>query len=168
MIKRIEKASHSLNKWIVTGVSFLIIIMMIIVVADVSGRYVFNSPIKGATEVSQIILAFVTFMGVAYAFIMGTHARVTLFFRRLPHSIQAIAEILSGTLGLFLFILLTWGGIEQFWESWTIQEIMPAPVKVPFWIAKVVLPIGALLMVIQCIIYILHHFNNLFSKSEKK
>lgn len=38
---------------------------------------------------------------------------------------------------------------RQFWESWLARETMMAAVKIPYWLAKLALPIGFFLMTIQ-------------------
>ena len=167
IIRRIEKASYRWNSWIITVASISIILTMLLVVSDVSARYLFNSPIRGAVEVEQIILAYISFTGLAYALIKGNHVRVTLLLNRLSPRMRLGAEIIASLAGIAFFCLVVWGGIGQFWESWIIQEIMPASVEVPFWIAKLAMPLGAILITVQFIIAALRDASTLLAEREE-
>ena len=167
IIGRIERASHRWNWAVMVLVSPFILGMMILGVADASGRYLFNNPIMGAIEIEAIMLAYIGFMTLAYGLVRGSHVRVTLLLGRFPPRVKLGMEILAGMAGIFLFILLTWGGIEQFWDSWIVKEVMPASVRLPYWLPKLALPLGALLMTIQIIIYIMCQLDILFSNRSK-
>ena len=147
IFKRIESASHRWNWVIMVGGSIVILAIVLLVVADVSGRYLFNSPIKGSLELSGVMLAIVAFLCFSYALIQRTHIRMTLLLDRLPVRLQLIAEIVAGVAGIVFFLLLDLGGIDQFWTSFVIRELMPATITIPYWIPKMVLPIGVSLMV---------------------
>ena len=165
--KRIENTSHHLNWVIMVGGSIVILGIVLLVVADVSGRYLLNSPIKGSLELSGIMLAIVAFLSFSYALIKRTHIRMTLLLDRLPTRLQVVAEIVAGAAGIVFFLLLDLGGIEQFWNSFVIRELMPATITIPFWIPKMAVPIGVSLMVVQWMIYVVHHIFVLLSKEEK-
>jgi TRAP-type C4-dicarboxylate transport system permease small subunit len=60
-------------------------------------------------------------------------------------------------MGLVFFILMSRGAIEQFWTSWQIREIMPAAIDLPYWLPKLAMMLGALLMTVQFGLYILHY-----------
>lgn len=166
IFKRIEDASHRWNWIIMVGGSIVILAIVLLVVADVSGRYLFNSPIKGSLELSGVMLGIVAFLCFSYALIKRSHIRMTLLLDRLPTRLQVIAEIVAGVAGLTFFVVLDWGGIEQFWTSFVIRELMPATITIPYWIPKMVLPIGVSLMIIQWMIYVVHHVFVLLSKEE--
>jgi TRAP-type C4-dicarboxylate transport system permease small subunit len=152
MIEQIERASYRWNYILAIFGGIFLLGMVMLVVSDSFGRYVFLRPIMGALEVAQIMLVWTGFMGLAYGVIMGAHVRMTVVLNRLPQRLRLGAEIFGDVVGIVLFIIVVWGGIQQFWESWVIREVMPASVKLPFWFSKLALPIGALLMTIQLVI----------------
>ena len=164
LIDKIERASYWWNAVLMAFGAFLVMAIMLLVITDVSGRYLFNSPIMGALEVEQIMLAFVAFLCLAYGLVQRSHLRVTLVTSRLSQRGQVIAELFAGVAGLAFFILMSWGAIEQFWTSWQIQEIMPAAIKLPYWLPKLAMMTGALLMTIQFGLYTLHYLVILVSR----
>ena len=144
IVDRVERASHRWSEVLMAFGAFLVIGVMLLVVSDVTGRYVFSNPIKGAVELEQIVLAFIAFLCLAYGLVRRTHLRVTLVTSRLSPRGQAGTEIIAGVVGLTFLILMTWGATEQFWASWSIQEIMWGLIPFPFWIPKLAMLVGAI------------------------
>ena len=58
--------------------------LMFLGAIDVIGRYVFNYPIMGALEISQILLAALVFFGLAYTQMGRKHITVGLAYAKLP------------------------------------------------------------------------------------
>jgi TRAP-type C4-dicarboxylate transport system permease small subunit len=163
-LQRIERVSRRFNEALATVAGGITLAMMALVVVDVSGRYLFNSPITGGLETAQIMLAYLIFFSFAYALVVGGHVRMTLVLDRFGRRLRLLAELLAGVLGLILFGLLTWGGWNQFWESWVLKEYMPAAVELPFWLPKLAVPLGMFLISVQFIIYFFTHLAQLAEK----
>ena len=156
-IRRLELVSRKVNEALAVAAGAIIIVMMMMVVVDVSGRYLFNNPIVGGIEIEQIMLAYIIFLSFAYALVVGGHVRMTLVMDRLGRRLRLVADLMAGILGVVLFALLTWGGWNQFWESWVVREYMPAAIDLPFWLPKFAVPVGMFLITIQFIVYFLTH-----------
>lgn len=65
---------------------------MILIACDVFMRYVFNSPIKGATETATMLMAWVAYAGMAYTLLKGQHmqlARSMTSSRAAPSTLPA-------------------------------------------------------------------------------
>ena len=67
--------------------SVVLAVMMLLTFVDVIGRYVFNAPIFGATEMISTMLALVIFLGLGIANAKDRHIVVELF----DHQIRAFA-----------------------------------------------------------------------------
>ncbi|MDP6510985.1 MAG: TRAP transporter small permease [Dehalococcoidia bacterium] len=165
-IQRFETASRRVNEVLAIAAGGVTIAIMIMVVVDVSGRYLFNKPIVGGIEIEQIMLAYLIFFSFAYALVVGGHVRMTLILDRFGRRLRLVAELLAGVLGFTLFALLTWGGWGQFWESWLAREYMPASIDLPFWLPKLAVPIGVFLISVQFMVYFLTHLAQLTEKRQ--
>ena len=94
------------------GVAVLIL-MMLITVADVFLRYVFNSPIVGAYEISEFVLLVLCFIGIAYCAWEDRHVKMNLLFSRLSERGQAGIEIGGLLIGLALSISIFYFYIQE-------------------------------------------------------
>jgi TRAP-type C4-dicarboxylate transport system permease small subunit len=152
IIRRLEGISRRVNGLVAVFGAVLIFAAMILVVADVSGRYLFDKPITGGIELEQIMLGYIEFLTLAYALAIGAHLRVTMVVDRLGPRTRLGADLLGALFGLTLFAFLTWGAWEHFWESWVVDEYMPSVVELPFWIPKFAMPVGMFLMSLQFLV----------------
>ncbi|WP_425074793.1 TRAP transporter small permease [Sagittula sp. S175] len=83
----------------------LLLAMMALTVADVLGRYLMNAPVPGATELTELMLAAVIFVGLPAASLDGDHVHVdvlTIRLRRLARRVLAgvVGLVSAGILGL--------------------------------------------------------------------
>ncbi len=144
-----ENLLKNLNRWIAVFAGSLIILVTILIVIDSVGRYLFNKPLTGGVEISILLSAFIVFFGLAYALIQGAHVQFTLFEVMFPPRIRRICDIFINLIGMVFMAFAFYATSRQFWESWLARETMMAAVKIPYWLAKLALPIGFSLMTIQ-------------------
>jgi TRAP-type C4-dicarboxylate transport system permease small subunit len=67
--------------------------MMFLTFADVLARYVFNSPILGAYEITEVIMGLMIFGGLPLISGRRTHISVDLFVSSLPDRLKTIQKI---------------------------------------------------------------------------
>ncbi len=139
----------SAHKVVATIVGALVMVLMFIIVVERGGRFLFGKPLQGAVEISRVVLAWVLFGSLAYALVQGVHVRVTLFLTRFPQRPRLIAEAIIIALSLLFFSLAVYQGWGQFWDSFTQHETMAAPIWIPFWLAKLALPVGCFIIAAQ-------------------
>lgn len=131
---------------ILTGVAVgLLVPMMFLVTGDVIGRYVFNSPIPAVFEInSHFLMVMVVFFPLAYVHHLKEHVFVTLFTDRLPSRGKALLEGTSAILGMVLYGVIGWYGLQKAILSTRVLEYIPGVVNVPVWLSKWIIPIGCL------------------------
>ena len=144
-----ENLLKNLNKWIAVFAGSLIILVTILIVIDSVGRFLFNKPLIGGVEISILLSAFIVFWGLAYALIQGIHVQFTMFEVIFSLRIRRIFEIFINLMGMLFMAFTFYATSRQFWESWLASETMVAAVKIPYWLAKLALPIGFLLITVQ-------------------
>ncbi|MCA0043936.1 TRAP transporter small permease [Celeribacter litoreus] len=86
----------------------MLTVMMALTVFDVIGRYVFNSPIKGAAELTELLLAATIFLGLGAVSLREEHVTVDLVTDRLPAFIQPWRIALSGLFSGVVLALVSW------------------------------------------------------------
>jgi TRAP-type C4-dicarboxylate transport system permease small subunit len=130
---------------------------MLIIVIEVGGRFLFNTPLKGGVEISQIVLAWILFLPLAYALVSGVHVRVTMLVMHLPPRLNLIIDILVSIISLGFFGLVIYAGWLEFWDSVSVGETMAAPIWLPFWLAKLAVPLGCVLFFLQLCVNMVEH-----------
>jgi TRAP-type C4-dicarboxylate transport system permease small subunit len=107
-IDRLEKFANSFSNWLnwVAGVG--LVGMLSLVVADIIGIKLLNSPIPGGIEIVAFLGVVVTAFAIAYTQVLRGHIKVEFVVMRLPERAQAIIAAFVCLLGLTLFTLLAW------------------------------------------------------------
>ena len=85
-----------------------VLVMMLLTAVDVTGRYVFASPVPGSIEMSEFMLALFGMLGMGYTERMNANVRVTILEKVLPGrvmaGINAVVYLLSaGVIGLLVY-----------------------------------------------------------------
>jgi TRAP-type C4-dicarboxylate transport system permease small subunit len=95
--------------WIALAV---LVVLMMITVADVSGRYLFNHPITGTMELTENLMACLL-VSMAPCALAGRHIKIDIFFSRLKPRVQQTIDIIFYIVGLAGVAFLTWTGFHQ-------------------------------------------------------
>jgi TRAP-type transport system small permease protein len=80
----------------------------VITVVDVGGRYLFNKPLLGAIEMSEFLMAFLSFGALALAELRNSHITVDFFVRALSERVQALLESMIALLGIAFWSFVSW------------------------------------------------------------
>ena len=80
-----------IHRTLATLLGCLVLILMMVIIVDVVGRFVFNKPLPGGVEISMLLFVWVIFLPLAYVLFEGNHVRLTLFLVRLPQRGRSIA-----------------------------------------------------------------------------
>jgi TRAP-type C4-dicarboxylate transport system permease small subunit len=111
----LSRAADSLNRVIhplsrvIHGVGIgALAAMMFLTFADVSLRYVFNRPIIGAFDLTELMMVILVSFGLADCAVVKGHVMVDLVVSRLQPRWQVIIDAITSLLGLGLFSLITW------------------------------------------------------------
>jgi TRAP-type C4-dicarboxylate transport system permease small subunit len=84
----------------------MLLVMAILMTAGALMRYLFNSPIAFADEVSGLMLLGITFLGLAYVEKDNAHIRIELFFKRMPPGVQAVLAKINWIVEVFWVVVV--------------------------------------------------------------
>jgi TRAP-type C4-dicarboxylate transport system permease small subunit len=120
-----------------------------LIVADVVGRVLFNSPVRGTPEIVSMSIVIICFLLAGYSVQSGNMLRadilVGLFGRRGP----MLSALLSGVLGALFFAIIVWGSYEPAVHAWVSNEFEGEGARrIPVWPARFVIVLGSLLVTI--------------------
>jgi TRAP-type C4-dicarboxylate transport system permease small subunit len=130
------------------GAAVIILLLGFLVCADVIGRTVFNSPVKGTPEIVSMSIVIVCFLLAGYAVQSGGMIYTDAVIARFGNRGQAFGKLTSAVLGILFFGLIVWGSVEP-----TLHAIISGEyegegaLRVPAWPARSVVLIGSALVV---------------------
>jgi TRAP-type C4-dicarboxylate transport system permease small subunit len=127
--------------------------MTMLIVADVTGRAVFASPIFGVPEIVKISVVAIVWLQMPYTLRVGGHLRTGFVLDRLSPRMRAAFDLLACLLGIAVFSAVVWSGWADMIEAWDIGEFEgEAPVRVPTAPIRTITLLGAGLMAVQFVV----------------
>ncbi len=148
-----------LNEWITRALlvtaALLAFSLSFLVVADVIGRGVFNSPVKGTKEVVEFSIVVICFLQAGYAIRSGGMLQVDVITGALPARVRAGLAAFGALLGLAFFGLILWGSFEPLGHAWRAGEYEgEGALRIPVWPARLVVLAGAALAALNYLLLV--------------
>lgn len=140
------KALLSSSIWLY---SVVIMLMMIMIVADVGGKYFFRAPIPGATEiVAYYMMVACVFLPITYSEAACKAIYVEIIAERLPQFPRRVLDITACVFTIAFYLVL----IRQYWlasmHAFKVREFVAGAWNVTIWPSKFIIPIALTMAVI--------------------
>lgn len=144
-------AVDRLSKTVGHAFAWCIVILTFGTSYEVFVRYVLNDPTSWAFDFSYILYGALFYMAGAYTISRNGHVRADMFYRLWRPRAQAWVELVLYVLFFFPGVLaLVFAGWVYGREAMVIGEAsIYSPVGIPVWQIKMMIPIGAVLLVLQ-------------------
>jgi TRAP-type transport system small permease protein len=125
----------------VAGIALLL--LMVLTVADVFMRYVFNAPIRGVWDATQITMVIVTFLGFAYSGHVGGHIVIDLVKWRSKKSVRRI-DVAVDVVSAIVMLVIAWRSaiyaVDVAYSGASSMTLL-----VPFWPLVSIVAFGSLM-----------------------
>jgi len=148
-MRRVLRGIDAVSDWSGKSLSVLVLVLMVLLVVEITLRYVFNSPTIWAHETSQHLFGVYSVLAGAYLLLHSEHVRMDLVYGRFSPRRKAIIDSIT-YLVFFLFCgLMLAGGLQVSEHAVRIMEKSFTPWAPPLYPLKCTVPLGALLIIIQ-------------------
>lgn len=98
-----------------TAIALLLALMAVITFANVIARYVFNSSIFWALEMTTYLFAWLVIFGAAYGVKIGAHLGVDAVIQRFPHNTRRLLGLMAVSACIAYAAIMLYGS----WEYWS-------------------------------------------------
>lgn len=152
LIKRIEYV-------LLAGSVLIILFVMSFVGAEVVMRYVFNAPIPGHLEGSELLVPAIVFLALSYT--QATHGHVGMDLVLDVLSPVARRNAMIGTLLLSIFVcaVLAYFSFKNAYQLWLYDDVTMTPPYFRTWPAAATIPIGYGLIALRMYLQILNIYD---------
>ena len=117
-------------------------VMAVLVFANVIARFVFNSPLAVADEMSCYLFVLMSFMGTAIAARKKAHLGLTIVTDKLSPSVAKKVQVLMYIIAAIFCLLIVIFGVEMVMSQYFLGQ-ETATMQWPEWIYGLFVPIGA-------------------------
>jgi TRAP-type transport system small permease protein len=153
----IERLVGRINNGLRTISMTLLFFMMLFVAADIIGRFFFNKPFKGSTDLIELMMGVVVFSGIAYCAQKDGHARVDVLYNHFPQRFQALLDILTFGASLFVYALIAWKLFARAWAFLVNPAMGPSTdtLHIPHVYFILFAGLGSFVLCLQLLIHIM-------------
>jgi len=108
----------TISLWTGRVVAWLTLPLMLVIVYEVSARYLFTAPTRWAYDISRMLYGAMFVLGAAYALSKGVHIRADFIYRRWSVKTQGWVDTLLyvvcyfPTMAIFLWVSTEWAWIS--------------------------------------------------------
>ncbi|MFC1951837.1 TRAP transporter small permease subunit, partial [Chloroflexota bacterium] len=146
------------NEGAVRIVSFFILAAVMVTVYGVVRRYVFNAPTVIELELTTFLCAVTYLLAGGYAQSRDAHVRVDVLYLRWSPRGRAILRLVTIPIFFGGLCALLWGSAD-----WTIKAMISGEHtgsywEPPVWPVRLLIPLGALLLILQGIVSVVRDF----------
>ena len=115
--------------------------LMLLAVVSVSGRNLFNQPLRGYVDWIEQVMSLIAFLGISYTQRLGGHIRMDVVVGRLKGRWLWISEFITTLFMLVLMVLLVWGTFAHFQRSFDLSSPLwsrdsTLDIRLPIWPSK--------------------------------
>lgn len=119
-----------LERWFTMGSTGIILFIMAFVCVEVTARYLFNSPIPGHLEGTQLLVTFFVFGAISYAQQQNAHVGMTLITDMLPENVRRYTEIVTLILSVLTCSVLAYFAYKLSLDHYQLDNVTETP---PYW-----------------------------------
>ena len=148
-MKRLLKIIDSISEWSGRLFAYLLWPGVAVLVYEVVARYVFNAPTIWAHGMTQRIFAIYYFICGAYISLNRDHITMDIIYNSFSLRKRAILDIVAFIFFFAFSGVLLWYGSRYAWTSLIRLEPCNTPFRAPLYPVKMIIPIGALLIILQ-------------------
>ncbi|RJE78740.1 TRAP transporter small permease [Paracoccus sp. JM45] len=121
--------------------AFFIFMLMLLGVAQIVLRSIFDYPLLGYIDMVELSMAGMAFLGAAYTQRMGAHIRMELVVGSLRGRSLWLAEIIGTLVGLVIVAILIKFSWDHFLRAYQIGDTT-IDAELPVWPSKLVVPVA--------------------------
>jgi TRAP-type mannitol/chloroaromatic compound transport system permease small subunit len=137
-----------ISEWTGKIFSFLVPISVLVVLFEILTRQ-FNISQDFSLELSEMLFGATFVMGGAYALKLGSHVTVDVIWTRLSPRKRAVLDLITSVF-FFLFVgILIWKGWDAALRAFVLNERTQSPWSPIQWPIRMVIPVGAFLILLQ-------------------
>jgi len=148
----LDKVSAGTNKVFIFIASVMMAGLMIIVCVDLTLRYAFNSPLIWGTEVTEILLLYITFLGAAQVFRENAHVVIDIFLVFGSARRRKILGLISCTLVGIVAALLIYYGFSATYNHYVRGVFNPTIIETPIALIILIIPVGCVPLFLEVLL----------------
>ncbi|SIS96964.1 TRAP transporter small permease [Paracoccus saliphilus] len=138
--------------------------IMLVVVADVSMRYLFRQPLTWSYDlIGSYLMVGAFFLALSDTMKQHGHIAIDMFLYRLPHRFMHASQGLGYLLATVILLIIALQAGDRLASAWKGGDLIGATVPWPTWPSYLMVVIGAGVITLRCLVRGLQHLLSCWS-----
>lgn len=152
IFNKIIEAIEFVNKWVGLILYPFTILIAIVVFLEIILRYFFNHPTLWSFETTQFLFIVCTMLSAGHLHLENGHVNVDIISAKLSERTRLITNILTFPFFVLFIGSMVYFGIEFAYDSLIKRETTGSAWDPPVYPIKILLPLGAILLLLQGVV----------------
>lgn len=146
--------SDKLSKFLMVAAAAWAFGLTFLILADIIGRGLFDSPVQGTPEIVTASIVIIVFLQAGYAIRSRSMLKAEFLVIKFPKPVQRVLLAIGYLLGAAFFLMIITGGWDESILSWRENEFEgEGALRVPAWPARwTVIGGSALALINYCVL----------------
>lgn len=150
--KIIRSAIGLLTRVLAYFAAFLLVVVLVLVIADISRRALTGQAVRGVVELSEVAMVTIVFLGLPYAEQLRAHVAMTMVVEKLKPRTASMVNAAGLCLIIFIVIWMIWVTTGRAIESFEANEFRYGLARVPVWPARIAIAVGLTVLLMQLVL----------------
>ena len=146
--------------------SYLVVGTIVIIIPEVISRYAFGHSFMFVHDLVWFFCGSLYMLGGAYTLLQDGHVKVDIVYAQFKPRTRAILDVITFPFFCAFCGTLAWQGAKGFWSSFEVLETTVTPWGGPIWLFKLMIPVGASLLLLQGLAKFLRDIRVVFTKEK--
>lgn len=152
LFEAIDRIVTAINKIFVWIASLMMAALVVIVCIDLTLRYFFNAPLIWGTEVTEIFLLYITFLGTAWVFKEDSHVVIDVFIGKATGRSKKMLTMVSYLLTGIVSAVLIFYGFYTSYDHYVRKVFNPTILETPIVFIIVIIPVGSIPLFLEVLV----------------
>jgi TRAP-type C4-dicarboxylate transport system permease small subunit len=171
LLSRLDRALYRVESGFALIGGLAVFALMVLAVISVSGRNMFNQPIRGYVDWIEQIMPVIAFLGISYTQRLGGHIRLDIVVGKLSGRTLWAVEAIATLAMLIVMGLMVWGTWAHFQRSfdfgaplWSRDSSLD--IRLPIWPSKLLIPIAFSVLCLRLLLQLISYTKALIEGAE--
>lgn len=150
--ENLDRVASAICKAFVFIASLMMAGLVVVVCIDLALRYFFNAPLLWGTEVTEIFLLYITFLGTAWVFKEDGHVVVDVFTGQAKGRRRKVLMVISYLLIAIVSAVLIYYGFYATYDHHRRGVFNPTILETPIALIIMIIPIGSVPLFLEVLV----------------
>lgn len=151
MLKRFVSACDAIAEWSGRILSIGEYVIMIVMLWQVSARYIFKNPAVWTSDISLYVFGALGVLSGAYLLKHHEHIKVDLFYAQYPPRVKAVVDIVIYLIVIAWCVILCYFSIPYVIQTIQTGERGISSLHAPLWPIRMTIPIAGILQGLEAL-----------------